>query len=217
MVNMQKDGGPYSTSVLLALGLAGACAGLALSIILMGWTLGLGEDVDVTALFTAMRPTTALSFACLAYAVYLGQSAPGSLRRMVSTGLVLGVVALVVTNFAVGFLSNAAGLDGLFGGIGLSTDRMALAVGIGLLLACYCVYDASLNEPMTTDLHLYLSIFSISTASAVIAGHLQDVNVMYDLPGFEGMSLVTSIAFILLFIALLLCRLDQAQTLPDEE
>ncbi|WP_375688393.1 hypothetical protein [Pseudooceanicola sp. LIPI14-2-Ac024] len=175
----------------------------------------LGWGLDIVALtrgmpeFQSMVPSTAFSFVLLCAAFAFGWTCDGGWRARLAYGGVFTVVAIVLVNLSCYLFLGHGGLDALVLGEALGADHMAVATGIGLLMACYCVIGLMAPDNPDIDGPVYFAIAGVSTSLGVIAGHVVDARTIYEIGVFHGMSANSALAFFFFFSAVLVFPFDR--------
>ena len=173
-------------------------AGLSLA----GWPIGSTLLTRVNADFAAMVPSTAIGFLLLGTALLLRRR---GLPLTETCAKVLGGLAIV--NLLAYAWLGTAGIDpSLFAlapgdGVSLCTITCFLLTAVALLLRQSP--DAGLHE--VAD---YVGLVGLSTALAVLGGHVLHAEFLYEISFFAGMSLPTSMLFCMGFAGLLMTDED---------
>ncbi|MCA0921459.1 hypothetical protein [Pseudooceanicola nanhaiensis] len=181
--------------------LAGALVVLAATS-LAGWPLGSTLLTRVHPGFAAMVPSTAVAFILLGVALFArraGQDHAGLFAKALG--------GLATANLLAYAWLGTAGLDPAFlalnpgDGVSLCTITCFLLAAVTLLLRLSD--DAALHE--VAD---YVGLVGLSTALAVVGGHVLHAEFLYEIGFFAAMSLPTAMLFCIAFAGLLMTDED---------
>ncbi|MGR3455317.1 hypothetical protein [Pseudooceanicola sp.] len=192
---------------LVALLFALACGAIGIHALMGGWVTGdlfLLRNADD---HLAMAPSTAVSFCLLGAAIVLGWWRDGSWGAQLAYGLVFMVVGIALVNLCFNLFFTPGSLDGWIFGEALSDmldeDHMAIATGVGMLMACYCVLALMAPENPDPDGPTYFAIAGFSTSICILVAHAVEPALVNDIAFFRGMSVSAALAFCCFFVAVL--------------
>jgi len=162
-----------------------------------GWLGGIEGFVRIRLGFSAMAPSTALSFILISAAFLLAWQCEAPKART-AWRLCYAVIALALINIAINLGLGRHGLDGLLLTPG---DGVAIATSLGFLLAAYCVIALTAPENPDPDGPALVGLLGASTSLAVVAGYIFDPNSMDGIYLFAAMSPLTATLLAIFFVA----------------
>lgn len=190
----------------VSLAAAAGVVAVAFLVLLIGWIVGSDTLVRLRAVYAAMVPSTALCFISLGTGL-LGYWLQGSQSRNLT--LSLSVVVAVISGADLVMLAGGLsdGIDSLlWPSLIAPGDAMAFATGASFLLGSYCL--AALASPRLMSVPIFVGAGTVGLLAALVAvvGYMFDAQALYGVFVFTAMALHTAIAFVLLFVALLLSK-----------
>ena len=185
---------------------AGFSGAIAAAVLVFGWIGGFDAPKRLSPDFAAMAPSTSVCFLLMAAAVFglEGKSSPSTTIARASGGL---VIALAVTDLIISALTTYAGLDALLLFRDNDHARMAVATAVSFLLAgsAALALAGSVPQGRVAEIAATTGLFA---AAVALAGYLFDSQALYGVFLFTAMALHTALAFLCLFVGLLLVRPD---------
>ncbi len=202
-------GGPF---------LASGVAGLVGVLVLVGWALGYEPLKRVLPGFTAMNPTTALSFILAGVALWVLSVPPqerragASLVAQACSACITLVGALKLADVLFGW---TIGIDEMFFRTALAGDgseplnRMALNTAFNLIFLglALCCMDRPLGGKLWVTEHL--ALVAVSTTLLALVGYLYGMRSFYSIGVFTPMALHTAATFLALLCGILSARPDR--------
>lgn len=166
---------------------------------LIGWFAGSDLLVRIAPGYVAMVPSTAFSLLLLAGALLSGR--PGAMVAASALAAFVAVieVLLKITGLEVGLdTANMLGFD--------AGDSMALGTALGLILAAYCIAAMARPALFRKAAFEVCGTGGLAMAGVALVGYMFNTESLYAMFLFTAMALHTALAFVALFVAILLSR-----------
>lgn len=193
-----------------AVALLGVVLVHALVVLVLGW----GAEFDFLVRFSlpldAMVPSTAILFA-LSAAVAITQriQVSGIIFQIFALAAALIVAIVPAVNMLIMAEGWGSGIDAIFWPVEpiFRTDHMSLPTSLGFLLVALTLFRLPLKRNSDAILVTSATIGGLVSLFALIVFAL-DMQTLYTIAFFRGLSIPTTLSFLLLFSAILLLRPD---------
>lgn len=192
---------------LVALLFALACGAIGILALMGNWVTGQLFLLRTAEDHLSMAPSTAVSFCLLGAAIVLGWWRDGGWRAQLAYGLIFVVVGIALANLAFNLFLTPGSLDGWILGEMvvdlLDEDHMAIATGVGMLMACYCVLGLMAPDNPDPDGPTYFAVAGFSTSACILVAHAVEPSLVHQSFFLRGMSMTAALAFCCFFAAVL--------------
>ncbi|SEN77565.1 hypothetical protein [Palleronia pelagia] len=173
--------------------------------LIIGWAYGHDVLFRGATHYSAMVPTTQLSFLGLALSLPIATSDRAHLRTLAQR-VCAAVIFLVALNVCVRLAASDAGNDGMLPFALAPTDHMSYLTAGLLILAALLIGDTAQAWPGRSLLDLSGALCGLTTVGSVAMAHSFDLRSPLSLEIADGMSVFTAVLFGIVFTAILLLQ-----------
>lgn len=182
---------------------------MAISVLLVGWLLGVEPLRSIFPGYAAMVPSTAVSFMVAAITlIFSYQKSEADASDSASFIGPAFIMIVAVADLIVIAVTSSNGIDQfIFPMISMfASDSMAIATATSFLLVATCLLTLKDTSWSGRNIYVGTATLGVILASIALTGYAFDTNALYEVSLFTAMALHTAIAFFALFVSLLLRR-----------
>lgn len=184
-------------------------AALMCFIILVQWLFAFGDEASLSRV-SGMVPSTAILMILIACGLILSKYSNSTSSNRVRWLVVAIVSAGALLDQELLFLGGGTGLDRLLipGFSSAVSSRMSTMTALCLILSSTALALIRTDRPRQSQILVGVTSLGLLLSGVGLIGHLFDSESLYRVFVFRAMSLPTSFAFLLLFLAFLISRPD---------